>query len=98
MHRAYRIGQTQPVDVYRLAAEGTVDMHPKRGAVKTSMAHSLLHAEQDTHLNAVDARGDALSVGGADGADRRGGHGRRARARAGPRRAGRRVVLVRRLL
>lgn len=63
VHRAWRMGQEQPVDVYRLAAEDTVDMRIlRRGAVKEGEARNLLEKKKvDTHLNAADASGDGCS-------------------------------------
>lgn len=60
VHRAWRLGQRRPVEVYRCAAKDTVDMRIlQRGAVKLSMAHSVLNPEHvNTHLKKSEAHGD----------------------------------------
>lgn len=61
--RAWRMGQTQPVTVYRMAAQDTVDVRVlRRGAVKSSVAHSLVHTERiNTQFTRADAKTDAGS-------------------------------------
>ena len=64
IHRAWRLGQTKPVNVYRFAGEGTVDMRVlRRGAIKTCMSQSLVSSQHVDHqLTKADAKADAATT------------------------------------
>lgn len=61
--RAWRMGQTRPVSVYRLAARDTVDVRVmRRGALKAGLAHSIVQRQRiNTPITRADATSDAAS-------------------------------------
>lgn len=64
VHRAWRLGQEQPVTVYRFGAERTVEVRVlRRGVLKSIMGNNLLTKEVvNTQFTRADAKGDAASA------------------------------------